>query len=281
VVLPHCTKSWSVSSVCAVAVCTILGLGSIDASSARAGAFDWATGPAIEDETGKRDWSISVVPYLWLAGVTGSLTSPAAGTIPFDQTFQSLASNLVIGVEGVIDLRWRRWHVVSDGSWIEFSGQQVLSPATPGPLNPTINLGLQATEAFGTAGVAYELPLPWSTAVDVYLASRWWQFTTNVSAVGNDGSSRSGGSSTVWADAVAGVRLRHAITEHWKVSFGGDVGAGGSDLTWQLYGSLKYMINRHVGLGIGYRVLGVDYQDGSVLIDMTQRGLIMGIELAM
>jgi hypothetical protein len=260
----------------------VVVLGSSAASPAHAGAFDWATGPSIDDrndEPGERDWSVSVIPYLWLAGVTGDVTTAAGATASGSSTFQEYGSNLKIGVEGVIDLRWRRWHVISDGTWMKLEGGDTRVLQTPGPVTPILNLGVITTSAFGTAGVAYELPLKWDTAVDLYMAGRWWHFTSyELATLGPLATSAN--SKTVWGDVVGGFRLRHAITEHWGVGLGADVGGGGSDVTWQTYASLKYMFNRHFGLGVGYRVLGVDYSSGGNQIDLTMRGLVLGIELA-
>lgn len=272
----HSRHDWS-----ALAAIVIL-LVSSGASSARADAFDWATGPSIDDkndEPGERDWSASVIPYLWLAGVDGDVTTATGATASGSSTFQGYSSSIKIGIEGVIDLRWRRWHVISDGTWMKLEGGDTLVPQTPGPGTPIINLGVITTSAFGTAGVAYELPLKWDTAVDLYLAGRWWHFTSyELATIGPFAAIAN--SKTVWGDVVGGFRLRHAITEHWGVGLGADVGGGGSDVTWQTYASLKYKVNRHLGLAVGYRVLGVDYSTGGNQIDLTMRGLILGMELA-
>lgn len=264
-------------------VCTaiVFVIGSLGASSARAGAFDWATGPSIYDKPGEKDWSVSVLPYMWFAGVTGRITTPTGVNQTGSATFQTLGGDLVVGVEGVVDLRWRRWHAFSDGSWVKFSSSELLIPSTPGPAAPSFYMNLASSSAFGTAGVAYELPLKWKTAVDLYLASRWWRYTSSVSIATGPFWFGSPESKAVWADVVGGFRLNHKITDHWGVGFGADVGGGGSDVTWQTYGTLKYMINRHAGLLIGYRALSVEYTNSSGFqIDMTQRGLLMGFEMA-
>jgi hypothetical protein len=258
----------------------MFAFGSLIASPVFAGAFDWATGPSINDEPGEKDWSITVIPYLWPAGVTGTVTTATGATASGSQTFQGYGSNVNIGVEGVVDLRWRRWHVLSDGTWVKLHGNSTLYPQTPGPGNPVVNLGVITTSAFGTAGVAYELPLKWKTAVDLYMAARWWHYTSYVLATAGP-FARIGTGKTVWADVVGGFRLRHAITDHWSVGLGADVGGGGSDLTWQTYASLKYMVNRHFGFDVGYRVLGVDYTSGGNQIDLTERGLMLGMVFAL
>ena len=202
----------------------VVAIASLGASPALAGAFDWATGPSINDKPGEKDWSIAVMPYLWPAGVTGTVTTPTGATASGSQTFQGYGNNISIGIEGVIDLRWRRWHVLSDGTWIKLHGNSTVNPPTPGPGNPVVDLGIITTAAFGTAGVAYELPLKWKTAVDLYMAARWWHYTNYVLVTAGP-FARTGNSKSVWADVVGGFRLRHDITEHWGVGLGADVAA--------------------------------------------------------
>jgi len=65
-----------------------------------------------------------------------------------------------------VDLRYRRWHLISDNSWVRLKIKAV--PDQPMFRSAVVGPSL----AFGTVAVAYELPLGRSFAVDVYLAAR-------------------------------------------------------------------------------------------------------------
>jgi len=237
--------------------------------------WEWATGPSIQDKEGKRDWGIEVVPYLWLAGLEGRIALPASGDIPIDSSFSSLAENLEAGFAGVIDLRYRRWHLISDNSWVRLSIDAVPDP----PLITSWNL--QPAIAFGTVALAYELPLKKSFAVDVYLAARWWHVSVDAQIATVAPPSPPAGSSTEsWADAVVGSRIRYAITDNWNVSANADIGGGNASLDWSVYGGLGYDFNDYFGLTAGYRILGVDYENQGFVYDTRQSGLLLGIKLS-
>jgi hypothetical protein len=240
---------------------------------ASAGVWEWATGPSIYDEEGKRDWSIEITPYLWLANLNGDIGLPPVGTIPVNLTFSQLADNLDAGFAGVMDVRYRRWHMLVDGSWVRLKG--TAEPPQPALLASSVDVAV----AFGLAGIAYELPLDWGVSIQPYLAARWWHLKVNT-LVTTVGPTLGGGATEVWADAIFGTRIRYAIADKWQVGLTGDIGAGNANLDWQVLGVLSYMFNPHIGMTAGYRILGVDYSRQGFVYKVKQNGLILGLNLA-
>ena len=235
--------------------------------------WEWATGPALGDEEGKRDWGIEVVPYLWLSSLDGELALPPGGTIPVSSSFSGLASNLDAGFAGSLDLRYRRWHLISDNSWVRLKMEGV-------PEGPILTSATLRSElAFGTVGIAYELPIDRSFALDVYLAARWWHITTEAVVEATLGPGLTGAFSETWADAIVGGRIRYAITDRWRVTGVVDIGGGAASLDWGVFGSVGYDFNDHLGLTVGYRILGVDYSNEGFAYDMRQSGLLLGFNL--
>ena len=139
---------------------------------------------------------------------------------------------------------------------------------------------VEADLAFGTIGIAYELPVDRDFAWELYLAARWWHLRTTVGLVPIlPLPPVSGSLQRNWADAVVGTRLRYRITDRWRVTALADVGAGGSSLTWKIYAGGGYDFNRHVGLTFGYRILGVDYKQRGMVFDIVQHGLVVGVRM--
>ncbi len=250
-----------------------MGGAAMGEAPAKAGAWDWATGPSIHDEEGKRDWGVEVVPYLWVAGLDGALGLPNVGTIGVSASFSDLASNLDSGVAGLMDFRYRRWHLLVDGSWVRLT--KTLAPDGPVIGSATVTPSV----AFGTAGVSYELPLDWPVSVEAYLAARWWHITTDATLV-IAGTPFSGGLTEVWADAIVGTRISYAITDKWRVRLLADVGAGEADLDWQVLASVSWMFHRNVGMTLAYRITGVDYSSSTLVYDMRQSGFLLGFNFA-
>jgi hypothetical protein len=254
-------------------LCSLLMLGLTTATPASAGVMDWATGPSIYDEEGKRDWGVEIIPYLWIASLTGEVGIPPVGTIPVSATFSDLSDHLDAAFAGFMDVRYRRWHVVVDGSWVSLKTSVVPSPA------PLQLAEFEGSVAFGTAGASYELPLDWGASIELYLAARWWHVTADALIL-TAGPLVAGGTTKVWTDAIVGTRVRYAITEKWRVAFTADIGAGNSNLDWQVLGSVGYMFNPYFGLTAGYRILGVDYESNFFKYDVRQSGLLLGFNFA-
>lgn len=260
-------------------LCTSLVLLTMGRTPASADTWDWVTAPSRSDEKGGRDWGIEVVPYLWLASLAGDMGLPATGTIPVDSSFSDLAEHLDGAFAGFMDVRYRRWHMLVDGSFVRLKDS--VSP-DPSSLGPTADV--ESSVAFGLGGFSYELPLDWAASTELYLAARWWSVDTGATITTGLPSpfppTLSGDTTETWADAVVGTRIRYPITEKWRATFAADVGAGASDIDWQVLASVGYMFNPHIGLTAAYRIMGVDYSSGGFVYDVRQSGLLLGLNLA-
>ncbi len=216
-----------------------------------------------------RDWRFELVPYLWLAGLDGSVGG--AKVFSVDETFDSLSEFLDGAFMGAMRVQYRNFALLADGNYMSLGSSGTLR----GPLAADLDVDL--TIAFGTAALAYELKPEPGLAVDPYLGARWWSLDTTSSL---QGGGILGGvqkdSSTAWADPVVGVYVRNDINDRWFVEFAGDVGGGVSKITWQVYGAVGYAISDWFGLSAGYRFLGVDYDRDDVVFDVVTQGLLLG-----
>lgn len=78
-------------------------------------------------------------------------------------------------------------------------------------------------------------------------------------------------------DALAVVRMNQQLTPKLGLRFYGDVGAGDSDLTWQVYGGLGYAIREHTTVFVGYRHLAYELSDGNASLDIAFSGPQVGM----
>jgi opacity protein-like surface antigen len=74
-----------------------------------------------------------------------------------------------------------------------------------------------------------------------------------------------------------GGRIRYALDPQWTIVGYADIGAGGSDSTWQLAAGLDYAISPTMAARFGYRLLKVDYHRDNFLYDMSSGGLYAGV----
>src|SRR5215470_2861616 len=70
---------------------------------------------SLPNETGisNNTWRISISPYLWMAGMHGSVAF-GGHAVQVDQSFSDIFHNLKFGVMGLSELRRKRTGVITD-----------------------------------------------------------------------------------------------------------------------------------------------------------------------
>ena len=89
--------------------------------------------------------------------------------------------------------------------------------------------------------------------------------------------------SRTWFDPLVVARLTAPLDNAWRLGLKGDVGGFGmgSDITWSAFASVGYRFGDLFELTGGYRMLGMEYEDGSgedlFAYDMTIYGPQIGV----
>jgi hypothetical protein len=84
--------------------------------------------------------------------------------------------------------------------------------------------------------------------------------------------------SNTWVDPLIVARLKTWVNNKWLLSVRADIGGFGigSQFAWQLQPDIGYRASRLLQLGIGYRIISMDYNKGSgtdrFLYDMDEYG---------
>ncbi|MBZ0109424.1 MAG: hypothetical protein K8F52_12225 [Candidatus Scalindua rubra] len=63
---------------------------------------------------------------------------------------------------------------------------------------------------------------------------------------------------------------------NWAIPYYTDIGAGESELTWQVFSGLEYFFDSWE-IGLGYRHLVFEGDDNDLFTDMTLTGPVIGI----
>jgi hypothetical protein len=84
-----------------------------------------------------------------------------------------------------------------------------------------------------------------------------------------------------WVDPLVGGRLSLPLGGEWNAHLRGDVGGFGigSELAWQVIPYVEWMPSDRLSALLGYRVIGIDYQneDTGFKYDMTISGPALGL----
>lgn len=51
----------------------------------------------------------------------------------------------------------------------------------------------------------------------------------------------------------------------------------GADFTWQVLGTVNYLLTDHLSVSAGYKHLAIDYDDDGYVFDATLSGPVLGI----
>lgn len=84
-----------------------------------------------------------------------------------------------------------------------------------------------------------------------------------------------------WIDPFVGMRARCNFNERFYGIAKADVGGFGisSDLVWQVYAALGYLLNERTSVELGYKHLAVDYTRHGFTFDADMSGLMLGMSI--
>lgn len=218
-------------------------------------------------------WEFGVLAYLWAASISGSLETPVA-TVDFDKDFSEIVSDLDLAVMVAFEARKGPWGFIADFIYMDVSG----SRSTPrGILFDRAKLDLQSI--IGTGYLGYRVLDTESVSIDALAAFRVWSLDSEVKLTAGLLPEQRRNFGDTWVDPVIGARVQVALDEHWHLMGLGDVGGFGvgSDLAWQLYGTVNYKFDDTWSAYAGYRYLSVKRDFGSATMDAQYQGPMLGV----
>ena len=253
-------------------------------------------------QTAAEKWTFSVMPYLWLPSMDGTLRygPPAAGgaspnvSVDADTLLGALDMAFMIAAEA----RKGRWLIATDVIYLDLSSDSSavrsidFNPGS-GPVNiasTALDAGTQ-TNLKGTVWTlvgGYAAVQDPRATLDVIGGFRYfdlkattnWQLSATVSGPGGAQTFARTGSVTksgeLW-DAIVGVRGRVMLGGgNWYVPYYLDAGAGSSALTWQGMTGIGYSFRWGDAL-LAYRHLFYDQKGDKLLQDFSFSGPAIGV----
>lgn len=127
--------------------------------------------------------------------------------------------------------------------------------------------------------VSYRL----SERIEVLGGLRYNDLDSDLAAASSGGTVDIADDSESWVDPYAGTRLTVPFGERWTFTLWADVGGFGvgADAAWQFVSRFGWRAADKLDVVIGYRALGVDYDDGAGLdrfrFDVLTAGPLVGV----
>jgi len=213
------------------------------------------------------EWQFEITPYIWAAGIEGDISTgggtPVSSPVENDYSFFAM-ENLDLAGFLAFEARKGRWHVLSDGLYVDYS-----DAFTNGPV--TTDLEVEGVILEGALG--YHLSQ--IEQLIVLAGGRYFSIRNNIDLTpGPSGSDR-----VDWADPFIGARVSHDINSTWHASLRGDIGGFGvsSELMYNVVVTLGYRFNDDFDLKIGYRYLYADFDKDLFKYDASLSGFGVGL----
>lgn len=225
--------------------------------------------PSAEAQSSSKEWQFAIAPYVWLAGIDGSMTigdQVGEGSVDFDTIIDSLEFAFM----GHFDMRNERWMISSDLIFVDLGGSENFDEGTVSADIDTTLLEL--------AG-GYRV----SPVVTLLAGARWVDMGLGIRSDFGPFEERHFDANKSFVDPLIGLHVFSPLSEKWWVGFRGDVGGFGvgSELTWQVYADVGFRVSHVVSLLAGYRVLDMDYESDTdvvtVDLDMAVSGPHIGV----
>ncbi|MDX2424239.1 MAG: hypothetical protein QNK43_16375 [Amphritea sp.] len=229
-------------------------------------------------------WQFEITPYFFAAGLKGQAGIRGV-TSDVDMSFNDIWNNLDSGFMGLFTAQNGLWSYGFEGVYFKVTDEG--SKSVTGPFgNVTVDGALELTTSINVyqGSVGYRV-LDDRTVVDVIGAVRYTQVKADMNAAITTtppitfppGGTLSASGSEGWTDAVIGVRALHPVSDNVSLLGYADVGAGGSDLTYQLIAGVNWEFVEDVTAKAGYRVLDWDYKNEGTVWDMKASGMYLGV----
>ena len=215
-------------------------------------------------------WHVQITPYAWLVNVDGTV-SVGDKEADFSADFSDLVDKVDLAGCLMAVGTYEHWVCFAQADF--FSLNQEFDKGPGGELDSDILL-LNGAAGYRFGGIGK------GAMTDVMVGVRYFRNdnTVDIHGVGSaDGSSN-------LADAM--VMLRSSaplaiIADDLRIEGLASVGAGDSDLVWELQLVMQYQFNDRLGARAGYRRLEYDLEDGRVDMEVGFQGFLIGLDVSL
>lgn len=215
------------------------------------------------------EWKYDVGLYGWFAGMEGTV-GVANQQQQFEATVGDLLKNLTFTAGGHFEARNPKISLILDVFYVGL--KEDASAKTIGDTSVTPNASLELDEWIIEGSVGYKV----ITDLEVLFATRI--FALNADLLNND--QTLGSRSKTWPAFYLGARYVKEFDKKWYAAVRGDIGYGGAGFAWYANAAVGYRFSELFSVALAYRILNMDYDDGSgveyFMIDGTTNGFGLG-----
>lgn len=229
------------------------------------------------------DWDFEFTPYVFFAALEGTAGARGIET-EIDESFSDIWNNLDIGAMGIFLAEKGPLTLMFDAVYMKLDDQAAKSVTGPGG-QVTVDGALDVTTSLTVLqpSVLYRV-IDSDARVDLGVGVRYTrtsldldlQISPNPGIIFPGGGASLSGSDS-WIDVVAVARVTRPVSDRWSLMAYGDVGGGGSSLTYQLVAGANWAMRDRLTVKAGFRYAKWDYEDEGAVWDMSASGPFLGL----
>ena len=216
-------------------------------------------------------WQNEITLYGWATGIDGSVEQIDGDGTDITYDTSDILENLNAIFMGGYQGRFNRWSIMADLIYLDISdsGNTNTSVGTA-----SAELGLKSWIVSGAIG--YDLVQDNWGIVTFLGGVRYLGLETD-SYLAIDGDQILDNSdSSGLTDGIIGLRGVFRLTDSWYIPYHADIGAGGSDLSYQLFAGIGYRYE-WFDVRLGYRYMKYELEDDQLLQDLSLSGPQLGL----
>jgi len=219
-------------------------------------------------------WQFDFTPYLWLAGIDGDVRIGRFSSGGAEASITDIFQDLNGAFMGTFEVHKGRWGILFDAIYFDISGTAETPDRAIGNINTELSMGMYSLA--GTYRLV-EKPL----ALDLVAGARY--ATVSADLVVEPGKypnileGRSVSDSMNWWDGFVGMRGLIPLSKRWSLLGYAELGAGGSNFTFQGIAGVNFQVAKHFIIKGGYRYLMIDVEDNLFVYDVQIGGPYLGL----
>jgi hypothetical protein len=204
-------------------------------------------------------WTVDLSIYMLGAGLDGTI-GVAGNEADIDVSFGDVLDALEMGGTGSLRVARDRWAFTTEVIYMELGGSRG---------SVSVDVDQWVVEPSASFRV--------SDRFESVVGARYFNLSTELR--GPFGRSLSG--TVDWWDPIIGGRMTLPMGEAWTFNLRADVGGFGvgSDFAWQFFPYASWQFGDHSSMQVGYRVISVDYDEGSGPTEFTYDVVTLGPQL--
>ncbi|MGH9867420.1 MAG: hypothetical protein ACREAA_04545 [Candidatus Polarisedimenticolia bacterium] len=230
------------------------------------------------------EWHWSVTPYLWATGVNLDVDVDNEPILAADVSFSDLVEDLDMAVMGRFEGRRGEWGFLGDTFFAGLSDESTSAarPPLPGGTKTESDLDTWIAEA-----TAFWRPSGKEHGFDLLFGTRLLSMDLDVEVALPSPSTveTTVETSKTYLDGFVGARWSAGFAKRWDIQLRGDVGAGGTELSWNAEASAGVFFDEQgrYTLRFGYRHLEFEFEDDddvTIETDLAFYGPFVGFTFA-